>query len=79
MLRKDNGKCKNKNIGDCASCDVVDMDRNISCSELAEIFGVGEASIANWEAARSHIDIENLLFYCQIAEVGLEEILVFFE
>ena len=70
MLRKESGKCSR--IGDCASCDVVDMDRNISRAELAEIFGVGEASIANWESARS-------LFYCQIAEVELKDILVFFD
>lgn len=78
-LKKDTDKCKNEKVGDCESCAVVYMDRNISRPELAVVFGVSETSINNWETARSHIDVENLLFYCQIAQVELEDILVFYQ
>lgn len=78
-LKKDTESCKNKDAGDCDSCAVVYMDRNISRPELAQVFGVSEALINNWETARSHIDIENLLFYCQIAQIKLEEVLVFYQ
>lgn len=76
VLKRNTEKCNNGS-GDCASCDEIHMDRNISRSELAEVFGVGEAAITNWESARSHIDIENLLFYCQIAQVTIEDILAY--
>ncbi len=78
-LKKGTDKCKNEEEKDCSSCNVIYMDRNISRPELAEVFGVSEALINNWETARSHIDIEDLLFYCQIAQVKLEEILVFYQ
>ena len=75
MLRKDTIKCTNI-AGDCETCTFRDMDNSISCPELAEVFGVSSNVINNWEKARSHISIENLLFYCQIAHVKLDDIVV---
>lgn len=75
-LKKDTEKCKSK-TGDCASCTDKYMDKNISRAELAEVFGVSESVINNWECGRTEIGVEDLLFYCQIANVTLNDILVF--
>ena len=76
MLRKDTDKC-NSDTGDCETCNYKYMDKSISCPELAEVFGVSANVITNWESAKTHIGIEDLLFYCQISHVTLDEILVF--
>lgn len=74
-LRHGTSLCDNDS--NCDNCGDVYMDRSISRSELAEVFGVSESVINNWETGRTNIGIEDLLFYCQIAEVGLDDILVY--
>jgi hypothetical protein len=75
--KKDSDACNWQ--GNCDDCNDTAMDRNISRPELAHAFNVNEGVIYNWENARSIIGIEDLLFYCQIAQVRLEDILVFQE
>lgn len=75
-LRKENGSCNNGS-GDCENCTDKYMDKNISRPELSEVFGVSDSVINNWESGRTEIGIEDVLFYCQIANVKLEDILVF--
>ncbi len=77
VLKKDTDKCNN-GTGDCETCNYRYIDKSISRPELAEAFGVGEAVINNWETGRTHIGIEDLLFYCQIAQVTPDDILVFY-
>ncbi len=62
--------------GECESCK-YEMDNSISRRELAAAFYTTENVVCNWETARSTIDIESLLFYCDIAGVTLDDILVF--
>ncbi|MDE7296682.1 MAG: helix-turn-helix domain-containing protein [Clostridia bacterium] len=76
MLKKNTNKCNSK-TGDCETCEDKYMDKNISRSELAQVFGVSDSVINNWETGRTEIGIEDLLFYCQIAQVSLEDILVY--
>ena len=78
VLKKDTDKCNNSS-GDCGSCEDRYIDKSISRPELAEIFGVSESVINNWESGKTPVGIEDLLFYCQIAEVTLEEVLVFYK
>lgn len=74
-LKRDTDKCNGN--GDCENCTDRHIDKNISRPELAAVFGVGESVINNWETGRTPIGIEDLLFYCQIAQVKLDDILVF--
>ncbi len=62
--------------GRCADCK-FEMDNHISRNELAEVFGVSESVIYNWETGRTCVDLENILFYSQISNTELEEIIVF--
>ncbi len=78
MLRKDTDRCNSK-TGDCEHCGDKYMDKSISRPELAEVFGVSESVINNWESGRTEVGIEDLLFYCRIAGVTLEDVLVFHE
>lgn len=75
-LRKESDRC-NSDFGNCENCTDKYMDRSISRPELAEVFGVSESVINNWESGRTEIGIEDLLFYCQLANVELDDILVF--
>ena len=75
-LRKNTERCNNDSY-DCESCTDKHMDKNISRPELAAIFGVSDSVINNWESGRTEVGIEDLLFYCQIAHVTLEDILVY--
>lgn len=75
MLKSDTDKCNGN--GDCVNCTDKYIDKNISRPELSAVFGVSENVINNWETGRTHIGIEDLLFYCHIAQVKLEDILVF--
>lgn len=72
VLNYDKGACS----GECKSCK-YEMDNSISRVELARIFNVSESVIFNWENGKTPVSIEDMLFYCQIAEVGLDEIIVF--
>lgn len=62
--------------GNCGACR-YDMDTNISRAELAQVFNVTANVIFNWERGITHIEIDDLLFYCQLAGVTLEDIIVF--
>ncbi|MGN0805934.1 MAG: helix-turn-helix domain-containing protein [Candidatus Coproplasma sp.] len=53
------------------------MDNHISRKELADVFGVSESVIFNWESGRTVVDYENLLFYSQLSKTDLAEIIVF--
>lgn len=75
VLKRDTDKCNGD--GDCDNCTDRYVDKNISRPELAAVFGVSESVINNWETGRTQIGIEDLLFYCQIARVKLDDILVF--
>lgn len=75
-LRREAGNCGNGS-GDCENCTDKFMDKNISRAELAQVFGVSESVINNWESGRTEIKIEDLLFYCRIARVEWKDILVF--
>lgn len=75
-LKKNSEKCANI-TGDCDSCTDKFMDKSISRNELAEVFYKSESVINNWESGRTEVGVEDLLFYCQIAKVALEDILVF--
>ena len=66
------GECE----GDCDRCR-FEMDNSISRAELAQIFGVSEHVIYSWERGRTPVGVEDLLFYCDVAEVALSDILVF--
>jgi transcriptional regulator with XRE-family HTH domain len=71
-LNYDKAEC----LGDCDNCK-YEMDSNISRTELAQLFNVSESVIFNWENGRTPVSIDDMLFYCQIAKVKLEDVLVF--
>ncbi len=71
-LKHDEDNC----AGDCALCD-FEMDNHISRKELADVFGVSESVIFNWENGRTAVDYENLLFYAQLAKVDMKDVIVF--
>lgn len=71
-LKHDKGDCE----GDCAECR-FEMDNHISRKELAEVFGVSESVIFNWENGRTAVGYENLLFYAQISKKQVNDIVVF--
>lgn len=71
-LKHDSGDCSGK----CCDCK-YEMDNHISRKELADVFGVSESVIFNWENGRTVVDYENLLFYSQLANIQLNEIVVF--
>ena len=75
-LRRDSDKC-NRGSGDCEHCTNKYMDKNISRPELAKVFGVSDSVINNWESGRTPVGVEDLLFYCQMAKVTMDDILVF--
>ncbi len=77
-LKRNTDKCNNQS-GNCDACEDRYVDKSISRPELAEVFGVSESVINNWETGRTEVGIENLLFYCQIAQVTLDDILVFYQ
>ena len=71
-LNAEKGECS----GECDTCK-YEMDNNISRPELAKIFNVSESVIFNWENGKTPVSLEDILFYCQLAEVELQDILVF--
>lgn len=71
-LKHDSGDCS----GNCRDCK-YEMDNHISRKELADVFGVSESVIFNWENGRTVVDYENLLFYSQLSQISLNEIVVF--
>lgn len=89
LLREDNGNLRRCVCGalksdklDCgANCNECryEMDNHISRKELSEVFGVSESVIFNWENGRTAVDYENLLFYSQLAQTPLDEVIVFMD
>lgn len=75
LLKRDTDQCNGD--GNCDHCTDRYIDKNISRPELAAVFGVSESVINNWETGRTKIGIEDLLFYCRLAQVGFEDILVY--
>lgn len=73
-LKHDKGECS----GECGDCR-YEMDNHISRKELAQVFGVSESIIFNWENGRTAVDYENLLFYAQLSKMKLTDIVVFME
>ncbi|MBP5177162.1 MAG: helix-turn-helix transcriptional regulator [Clostridia bacterium] len=71
-LNFDKGECS----GDCDNCR-YEMDSSISRPELAQVFNVSESVIFNWENGKTPVSVEDMLFYCRLADVGLEDIIVF--
>jgi len=72
-LRRDSGLCEGD--GNCESCE-LDMDRSISRAELAEVFNYSPNIVYNWEAGKTPVSLENIMFYCSLAGVKLEDIIV---
>lgn len=71
-LKHDFAECS----ADCGDC-VYEMDSHISRKELAEVFGVSESVVFNWERGKTPVSLEDILFYAQISEQDLNNLLVF--
>lgn len=65
------GKCG----GNCDAC-VFDMDNHISQKELAEVMGVSEHMIINWETGRSRPKLEYLLMYAMLCKLDIFKVVV---
>ena len=61
---------------DCAECK-FGMDHSISQAELAKVFNVSESMVVNWENSKSRPQLDDLIFYSQICEIDLYEVIVF--
>lgn len=71
-LKLEHGNCS----GLCDECR-FDMDNHISRKELADVFGVSESVIFNWENGRTAVSLEDVLFYAQICQKEIMDILIF--
>lgn len=71
-LKHDDAECS----GECGTCR-FEMDNHISRKELADVFGVSESKIFNWENGRTPVTLEDMLFYSQISGEDLSDILIF--
>ncbi|MDE7394668.1 MAG: helix-turn-helix domain-containing protein [Clostridiales bacterium] len=71
-LKHDKGECG----GECGACR-FEMDNHISRKELADVFGVSESVIFNWENGRTAVGLEDMLFYAQIAKKNLSDIIIY--
>lgn len=72
ILRYDDANCS----GICGECK-FDMDHSISQAELAKVFKVPENRIVNWENGKSKPQLEYILYYCDLSEKGIDEVIVF--
>lgn len=72
QLKFDKGNCS----GNCDLC-VFEMDHSISRAELARVFNVSENMIVNWENGKSRPTMEDILFYADICEIELFDVLIF--
>ncbi|MGN1061439.1 MAG: helix-turn-helix domain-containing protein [Candidatus Coproplasma sp.] len=70
-LKHDKEDCQ----GECVECR-FEMDNHISRKELADVFGVSESVIFNWENGRTVVNYEDLLFYEQLSKTKLKDIVV---
>lgn len=71
-LKHDIGDCS----GECHECR-FEMDNHISRKELADVFGVSESVIFNWENGRTAVALEDVLFYAQISKKELSDIIIY--
>lgn len=71
-LKHDKGDCS----GECSECR-FEMDNHISRKELADVFGVSESVIFNWENGRTAVALEDVLFYAQISKKELSDIIIY--
>lgn len=71
QLRYNDANCS----GNCLTCR-FDMDSKISQAELAEVFKVSESVIVNWENAKSRPSIEDIIFYSEICQIDIFEVLI---
>lgn len=71
-LKYDSANCS----GECDTCK-FDMDNRISQSELAEVFNVSESMIVNWENFKSRPSLEDLIFYSELCQIELYDVVVF--
>lgn len=71
-LKHDDANCS----GDCETCE-FEMDNHISRKELADVFGVSESVIFNWESGRTAVGYEDLLFYAHLANVSINSFVIF--
>ena len=55
------------------------MEKGLSQRDMAKICNISQATYNNWENGKTPVGVEDLLFYCQIADVPLENILIFKE
>ncbi|MBO4963023.1 MAG: helix-turn-helix transcriptional regulator [Clostridia bacterium] len=62
---------------DCKNC-IEDMDNYISRVELAMVFGVTEHVVNNWEKGDTPLPVDELLYYAELSEKSIEDILVYF-
>ena len=87
LLRNDNWhlrkvSCRDRNFdagnceGDCEHCR-YDIDSSIRRNELAHLFLVGENTIYNWEKGITPVPTEALLYYAEISQTPLTDIIVF--
>ncbi len=59
---------------DCDNC--TNMDNQISQAELAVVMNVSDSMVANWETNRTIPTLEDLLMYCDLCDITLEDIIV---
>lgn len=74
VLRRDSGECS----GECEGCR-YEIDNHISRKELAEVFNVSENVVFNWETGRSNVQYDDLLYYAQLSNRKVDEIVAFEE
>ncbi len=60
---------------DCDNC--TNMDNQISQAELAIVMNVSDSMVANWETNRTIPTLEDLLMYCDLCDMSLENIIVY--
>lgn len=70
---REKDKCDQK---DCATCRGA-RELQISQKELGELMGVSGNVVANWENARTPLDIDILLKYGAICEQSIEQLLCY--
>ncbi|MDE7087040.1 MAG: helix-turn-helix domain-containing protein [Clostridia bacterium] len=71
-IRVEKEVCKGEN---CEKCK-FEMDPSISRAELATVFNVTESVVFNWENGKSLPTLDDLLFYAQICDLPLFEVII---
>ncbi len=60
---------------DCDGCR-FEMDNAISQRELALVFNVSENLVVNWENGKTQPKTEDLIFYSQLCDIDLFDVIV---